>query len=402
MQLAASAGIDQATARRVLLLAFASTTSMVMGVSSVMPMVPLLETVFAISHTEASLILTLFTLPGILLAPLAGLLADRYGRRVVLAPSLLLFSLAGGGCAFVDDFRLLLVLRCLQGMGAAPLALLNTTILADVWSGPALARVVGYNMAVLSIGSALYPTIGGFLANLSWRAPFFLPLLVLPVFVLALRLPLASPARAANFREYLLGLGRAFHNRRILVLFGITFLTFVMLYGPIITCIPALGHQRFGADPASIGVIMLFSALGLGLVSSQLGRLSQRHGPRRLLMRSQFFYLAAFLLIPLLLPAGPAILGLPLTFWLLALPVFIFGLGQGLNVPNVQTQLLQAAEPEQRASIMAVNAVLLRLGQTIGPLLFSLMMLWRGLDAGFYLAILLAAAIFLLAWRGLR
>ncbi len=74
-----------------------------------------------ISSGQVGFLITVFTLPGILLTPVAGVLSDRYGRRRVLVPSLFLFGVAGVAGALATDFGLLLVLRTLQGVGAEAL-----------------------------------------------------------------------------------------------------------------------------------------------------------------------------------------------------------------------------------------------------------------------------------------
>ncbi|MDL2307881.1 MFS transporter [Desulfovibrio sp. OttesenSCG-928-C06] len=379
--------------RRVLLLAFGSTCCMIMGVSSIMPMVPMLAKIFGVSLPTATLVITAYALPGIIFALPFGILADRFGRKVVLLPSLALFCFAGTACAFAPNFTVLLVLRFVQGLGGCTLSLLNTTIIADHWSGPErapqLPRVVGYNMTVLSIANAAYPTIGGLLAHFDWRLPFLLSVITLPVIIMAMRTPLSKPLSAPDggfMRSYLSGMGQAFRNKRLLALFAMTCLTFTMLYGPIITCFPVLADQRFHASPAAIGIGMLFSALGSAMAASRLGSLNARFGPRRLLISSQVLYLVCLLVFPLM----PG-------FWWLIVPVLFFGIGQGLNVPNVQTMLLQEAPPSQRASVMAVNAVLQRGGQTIAPVIFSFMMISFGLDWGFYAGIVLALSIAALA-----
>ena len=368
--------------RRVLLLAFGATSSMVLGVSTVMPMVPALARIFGVSQTTASLAITMFTLPGIIFALFAGMLADRFGRRAVLAPSLLLFSLAGAGCAFANDFTTLLLLRFIQGIGAASLGVLNTTIIADTWSGKDMASIIGYNTTVLNMCTAIYPSIGGVLAYFDWRYPFLLSLLALPVGYLALRTPLANPGSAGTFRQYFSEVGRIFHTKKIMGLLAITGVTFVVLYGPIITCFPVLADKVFHASPAVIGGCMIFSSLGAALSASQLGRLYTRFSSRSLLFFSQGLYLAAMLMI----------VNFPALLWML-FPIFIFGLGQGMNIPNVQAQLLNAATPAQRASVMSVNGMLLRLGQTLAPVGLSFIMVAFGVDWGFYTGMILAGVI---------
>lgn len=370
---------------RILLLAFCATMSMVMGVTSVMPMIPMLAREFAVSHTHASLVLTVFTFPGILFALPAGILADKFGRKVVLVPSFFLFGIAGTACAFAPDFPTLLFFRTLQGIGAIALGVLNTTIIADVWPGKELPRMIGYNMTVLSLCTAIYPAVGGALAYLNWHYAFFLPLLALPAGVVAIFTPLARPSKTPAIREYLGNLGHAFQNRRMLALLCMTMLTFMLLYGPIITCFPVLADTNFHANSAMIGMAMIFSSLGTAAISSRLGFLSKRFSSPVILFCSQGLYITTLLLLP-------QASGL---YWALP-PLLLYGMGQGLNIPTVQSLLLQAAPQELRASIMAINGMLLRLGQSLAPVSFSVVMASFGITWGFYAGIALAALLTLL------
>jgi MFS family permease len=89
----------------------------VLGVSSVTPAFPRIVQELGISSGQVGLLITVFTLPGIVLTPVLGVLSDRYGRKKILVPALLLFGVAGGTCALARSFELLLVLRFFQGMG---------------------------------------------------------------------------------------------------------------------------------------------------------------------------------------------------------------------------------------------------------------------------------------------
>lgn len=378
--------VPSAHAFKVLLLAFGATMSMVMGVNSVMPMVPMLAREFGVTHMHASLVLTAFTLPGILFALPAGILADRFGRKAVLVPSFFLFGLAGTACAFTTDFATLLAFRTLQGIGAIALGVLNTTIIADVWPGKDLPRMIGYNMTVLSVCTAVYPALGGALAYINWHYAFFLPLLALPVGCIALVTPLAKPAQVPPVKAYFSNLGRAFQNKTMLALLCMTMLTFMLLYGPIITCFPMLADGRFHANSATIGAAMIVSSAGTAVVASRLGQLSRLFGSSRIMLCSQALYAATLLLLPFT----------DNLYWTL-LPLLLYGVGQGLNIPTIQALLLQTAPPELRASIMSVNGMLLRLGQSIAPVTFSAVAASFGIDWGFYagiaIAVLLAALV---------
>ena len=113
------------------------------------------------------------TLPGIVMAPVIGVLADRFGRRAVLVPCLVGFGVFGLLSALAPTFEMLLVLRLLQGVGSAGLINLAVVIIGDHWDGVERARLVGQNAAVLTVSLAVFPPLGGLLTELGgWRLSF--------------------------------------------------------------------------------------------------------------------------------------------------------------------------------------------------------------------------------------
>ncbi|MBT6765362.1 MAG: MFS transporter, partial [Prolixibacteraceae bacterium] len=100
---------------------FLTTLMAVMGVASIIPAFPSIREHFNLTPTQVTLLIVVFTFPGIFLSPVAGALADKLGRKTILIPSLFLFGIAGLGCFFTNDWKILLALRFFQGLAAAPL-----------------------------------------------------------------------------------------------------------------------------------------------------------------------------------------------------------------------------------------------------------------------------------------
>jgi predicted MFS family arabinose efflux permease len=362
---------------------FGVTLMAVLGVSSIAPALPQVARAFDLSAQQVGLLITVFTLPGVILTPLTGLLADRYGRRRILAPSLLLFALGGGACALATSASQLMVLRLVQGIGGAALGSLNATVLGDLYQGRQRAAAMGYNSSVLSIGTASYPALGGGLAEFGWRWPFLLPLLALPVAAavwFCLRYP--QPVRRQPLREYFDAVGRSLRRRAVAGLFAVSTLTFILLYGGMLTYLPVLMDERFGLSPGRIGIFLTTSSLTTALVSTQLGRLSERCGEGRLIRIAFGLYALALALVPFLPSA-----------WFVLLPAACFGAGMGLNMPSLLTLLAGLAPPHHRGAFMALNGTVLRLGQTLGPLLGGVAYGLGGVEAVF----LSGAAIAVLA-----
>lgn len=353
---------------------FGVTLTAIIGVSSLLPALPLMvRDIDGIDAHTVGWVITAFTLPGALFSPFIGILADRVGRKPVLVPALFVFGVFGTACFFAEDVTTLLVLRFFQGLGAAPLGVLYGTIIGDLYDGRERAMAMGLNAGVLSLGTAIFPLIGGPLAVVGWNWPFLLPALAIPLGLVVLRrFDPPEPKPGGRMRDYLRNAGRAMLTRRVLGLFVMTLVTFIILYGPLVTYFPILLHDRFAAPPHAIGAIFFMSSITMAACAASLGWITRRVSARLLLAVSGVLYLACMLLLP----------NMPGMWWCV-LPVLLFGLAQGLNIPQVMTLLTSIATIETRAAFMAVNGTILRVSQTVAPLVMGLVMAGWGIDAVF-------------------
>ncbi|MEK6480030.1 MFS transporter [Catalinimonas sp. 4WD22] len=365
---------------------FSITLMAVMGVSSIAPAFPQIEEVLNVSAQRVGLLITVFTVPGVILTPILGVLADRYGRKKILVPSLLLFGVAGAACFLSDSFQTLLILRTFQGIGAAALGSINVTLIGDLYEGKERATAMGFNASVLSIGTAMYPAIGGAVALLGWNYIFLLPLLSIPVGLIVLyKLDNPEPENDINFKEYLGNTWRAVNQLPVYILFTVSIITFIILYGAVITYFPFLTDQSFEASSFEIGVLMSSMSLTTAFTSSQAGRLSERFTVRKLMLVAFVLYAIALILIPLM----PSL-------WLLLLPVMIFGVAQGMNLPSFMTLLTGYAPLENRAAFMSINGMVLRAGQTMGPIVMAFFFGWLGIAYVYYIGAAFAILMFVL------
>jgi MFS transporter, ACDE family, multidrug resistance protein len=369
---------------------FAVTLMGVMGVASLTPAFPGVIAHFGIAPQQVGWLIAAFTLPGILMTPVTGILADRFGRKMVLVPCLMLFGTAGFACFFAPDFRTLSLLRLLQGIGASAFGTLNVTLVGDFFESKTRQTAMGYNAGVLSLGTATYPVIGGLLATLGWQYPFLLPLLAFPVAIwLSVSLP-RHEASAQHINTYLKNVWNRINRLNVWLLFLLTFFIFIVLYGSLLTYMPILMKQRMNAGPKEIGIMMGLMSLVTAIVASQSGKMATRLTPTLQLLISLGFYFLAILLYRS---------SESLEF--LILPSILFGIGHGLILPCIQNKLVSLAPFQERAAFMSANSVLTRSGQTLGPLFAGVFYTWYGLS-GVYVSgaavIVIMAAIVL--WMG--
>lgn len=91
---------------------------------------------------------------------LFGPISDRYGRRKPIIAGLIFYSLSSAACAFAPNFAWLLVLRAIQGIGAAATRVLTISIVRDIYGGRQMAEVMSIVMMVFMIIPVVAPAIG--------------------------------------------------------------------------------------------------------------------------------------------------------------------------------------------------------------------------------------------------
>ena len=121
-----------------------------------------------------------------------GALGDLYGRRLLFGCGIALFAAASAACAFAGSVELLIVARCVQGVGGALATPGSLSLLSSAYSGEARGRAIGIWSGFSALTAAAGPVLGGWLTqSFSWRYVFVinLPIAAIVLLVLALRVP---------------------------------------------------------------------------------------------------------------------------------------------------------------------------------------------------------------------
>ncbi len=367
---------------------FSITLIGVLGVASITPALPKISQVFNLNKTQIGFLISAFTFPGIILTPVGGIIADRLGRKTVLIPSLFLFAISGFTIFFVRNYHYILILRVIQGIGAAPLASLNTTLIGDFFKGKLRPQAMGYNASVLSLSTASYPLVGGILAGIAWNYPFIIPLLAMPVGLFVI-FGIKEPEieKMANFRQYAKELSVSITRTEVIAVFILGILTFIILYGPFITYLPFLLDHKFGLTPPQIGLLLSLSSLTTAILASQVGKLTWKYGSLTLLKVAFILYFIVTVMMPSINS---------LVFFIV--PILLFGSAQGLNIPSLHTTVANLAPDNQRGIFMSINGMVIRIGQTIGPLIIGIGYSLYGLFGAYYLGAIMALIGILVAF----
>lgn len=152
---------------------------MTLGNSMLIPVLPILEKRVGISSFQSSLIITSYSIASILLIPIAGYLSDRFGRKMILLPSLVLAFIGGLVSGFAswkmeNPFMVIIIGRIIQGIGSSGAFPIILPLVGDLFKDDDKASsVLGIVETSNTFGKVLSPILGAALAISLWFLPFF-------------------------------------------------------------------------------------------------------------------------------------------------------------------------------------------------------------------------------------
>lgn len=361
---------------------FAITLGGIVSVSLIIPVLPVISSHFSLTPGEAGLMLSLYTLPGLLFILFIGILSDKVGRKPILIVSLILFSVAGGSIYWLDDYFWVMVFRFVQGIGGATLPALSTILIGDLFEEELRLKVMGLNAAVLSVGTAAFPFLGGALAMDSWNSPFLTFWLGIPLAVfIGFKLVESKVERGHGSSDYFRNASRYIFSARSLFLFFTGLLVFILLYGGILTYLVLYMDSRFLMSPFTIGIYIAVSSIGSFIVAPLSSRFERMIGGRFMLVSGFLAFAVSFFMVTVI----------PSQVWLLAV-FLIIGVGMGITLPLIQSIVSGIAPTQYRGVMVSFFAMTIRGGQTIGPPILALILLNGGLIDIFNVCLLVSAS----------
>ncbi|HVT42475.1 MAG TPA: MFS transporter [Acidimicrobiales bacterium] len=364
-------------------------------------------------------VVTAYLLASTVSTPLWGKLGDQYGRKVFFQVSIVIFVIGSALSGFSQSMTELIIFRAVQGLGGGGLMVGAQTIIGDVVSPRERGRYVGLFGGMFAVATVIGPLIGGLCVTyLTWRWVFYinLPLGILALFVTGAALPghlkkvrhridyagtllLAGSATALIFFTSLGGISWAWLSTPSIIslvvgivlagafvvaehyaeepviplkLFSIRVFTASSTIGFVIgfamfgalTFMPLFMQNVKGVSPTASGLRILPLMLGMLIASVTSGRLVTRWGRYKIfpIVGTALMTLGAWLL---------SMIDASTNSWVLALYMFVFGVGMGL-VMQVLVVAVQNAVSYEYLGVATSSATFFRqIGGSFGTAVFG-------------------------------
>ncbi|MEO3945928.1 MFS transporter [Gorillibacterium sp. CAU 1737] len=376
--------------RGALLLLILNLFLMFTGIGLIVPILPKFMNEMGVTGSIAGLLVAAFSLTQFLFSPVAGRLADRFGRKRMIVSGMLVFALSEWLFGVANDTWLLFVARMLGGVSGAMIMPAVMAYAADITTPEERAAGMGYINAAISTGFIIGPGIGGYLATFGLRVPFYIAAVAGLVAALATFLLLKERSSSTVQEEAPSQQGPRISLWTQLRMsyrepyFFSLILVFVMSFGlaNFETIFGLFVDHKFGFGPDDIAFILTFGSIAGAVVQvTAFSWILKTFGEKRVISAC---LLVAAIFVLLVLFAHK--------FWIICAFTFIIFLATDILRPTISTQMSMLAK-DQQGYVAGLNSAFTSLGNIIGPIVAGVL-----LDANVNAPYVLASVVLLLSF----
>ena len=325
----------------------------IMAPTAVAPALAAIKHAFPeISATQATLVLTLPTL----MMPIglfAARLTEKYDKKKILLVGMALFLVFGVGGGFVNDFKLLLAMRVMFGVGIGIMTPLSTSLIFDFVSDTDRRnKMMGFQGATNQLGGLIFMELSGILANISWRYSFMCYAFVLVTILLVLLYMPSIPPRKAEIKDSVGEKKRMSFKIYPLAFFAM--MIFVCFFVVNTDLALFMDHEGLGdaKDCGDALSVMRIPAIFAGIM---LGWLMKHLKDWTVTFASLF------------MAAGYMIIAYSYSYEMLVAGCLVIGIGGGISIPPLFTFVPRIVPPRLRTLGVAIVSMVAQLGQFVSP-----------------------------------
>ncbi|MDR4317720.1 multidrug-efflux transporter [Niallia circulans] len=361
-----------------------------LGIGLVIPVTPTIMNELHLSGAIVGYMVAAFAIAQLVVSPIAGRWADQFGRKRMIVIGLLIFGASELLFGIGKTVSILFLSRVLGGISAAFIMPAVTAFIADITTMEARPKALGYMSAAISTGFIIGPGIGGFLAEIGTRMPFyFAGILGFTAAILSF-FALREPERRTEENQ---AIAEKVGWQRIFVpIYFISFLIiFISSFGlsSFESLFSLFVDHKFGFTPKDIAIIITGGAtVGVIAQVALFEKLTKWMGEILLIRYSLLFSTILVLLLTIVH-----------SYSLILLVTIIVFVGFDLMRPAVTTYLSRIAGDEQ-GFVGGMNSMFTSIGNVFGPIIGGILF-DIDLNYPFYFAaVFLAIGIALtLIWR---
>ncbi|PFE09037.1 MFS transporter [Bacillus cereus] len=333
-----------------------------LGMGLVIPVLPTLMNELDISGSTVGYLVAAYAIAQFITSPFSGKWVDQYGRKPTIILGLLIFAVSELLFGFGQNVYVLFISRILGGFSNAFIVPAVTAFIADITSTNVRPKAMGYMSAAINTGYLIGPGIGGFLAEINMRLPFFVAALFGAFSVVFSFLLLKEPSKfgGENEQKEMEIKGEKHFGQIFQPMYIVAFLIiFISSFGlaSFESLLSLYVDHKFNFSPKDIaGVVSVSSIIGMIGQVFLFERLTNKIGEIALI-RYSLVLSAIFIFLMTVVNSYVTIL-------LTSLMLFV---GFDFIRPSVTTYLSKIAS-NQQGFVGGMNSMFTSIGNILGPI----------------------------------
>lgn len=363
-----------------------------LGIGLVIPILPTIMNEFGISGQTVGFLTAAFAFSQLILSPFAGKAADKFGRKIMIVLGLFIFAFSEFLFGIGKSVEILFLSRILGGVSAAFIMPAVTAFIADVTTNDERPKALGYMSAAINIGFIIGPGIGGFLAEVGTRVPFFAAAILGGVAAILSLVLLKEPERAEELNVTSEEKPKSGLKRLLAPLYLLPFiLIFTSSFGlaALESFFSLFVDHKFNFTPKDVAIAITGGAIAGAVFQVLLfDRIIRRIGEINLI-RVSLIYSVIFVFA----------ITVANSYWSVMIVCFLVFVGFDLIRPALTTYLSKIAGNEQ-GFVGGMNSMFTSFANILGPVLGGALFV-VDINYPYYFAaiLLMISFIFALFWK---
>ncbi|QMV13889.1 MFS transporter [Vibrio spartinae] len=331
-------------------------------------------------NTDTLLIQLVITLPAlfiILTSLLFSLIANKFSSKTIAVTGLLLYIIGGNAAGLANTIYEVLAFRAVLGIGVGLIMPLSTGLIAFYFDKKEQSKLMGYSSAMNNLGGIIATVLSGYLVALNWRYSFFIYLVGIVVLILVIiflpKTEIRKSSTTIDIDEI----------KKISPYVICMFITMIIFYTVPSNFAIVMSNEQL-VPTSFIGLLMAVQTIVSFVVGMTLSILLKR------------FHRYSKFLGSGVLTIGLYCLSMTSNILLVISGLAAIGIGLGIMVPILNSQISLHVKKENMTSAMAIMSAMLYLGQFLSPIItddlqsiFNL----NGMQVPFYIAMIMALVL---------
>lgn len=331
----------------------------VMVGNAITPALPEIGQVYGLGNF-ASWLVTAPALGVVVTAIFFGKLIDKTGPYKIALGGLLFYGAFGVAGAFMPSTILLFIDRFLLGAATAAIMSASVTLIASFFEGEKQLKIIAMQGMSMEFGGVIFLGVSGFLANISWKSPFFIyGMGFLALIMMIAFIPKVGPVEQSNEKD--LEASEVKKGVPLPLVLLTAFLGMLMFFTAMVS-LPLYLQNDLGYTPAFTGYYLAALDLIAVLAAGFMPKIVAKIEAKGCLTIAFSCYAIAYLLY--FSSSTPVVLGIAIVF---------MGLGFGLSTPLFNSLVVNKSTPERKGLNVSFCTMAMFGGQFLSAMLVSLL-----------------------------